>query len=133
MVMSDFNPKNSQIYLKWVLGVSSIDQAVIDLVKGVSIWGVPGLVVDSFVHEERIFYRHLPACGKVDHSEAIFICTLMQAVLAFRWLMYDQLLRSRLPSPTSRHDLGRLRMPAPAVHKIDPWPSLLSHLLVHVC
>jgi hypothetical protein len=30
----------------------------------------------------------LPACGKVDQSEAIFICTLMQAVLAYRWLMY---------------------------------------------
>jgi hypothetical protein len=34
------------------------------------------------------FDRHLPACGKVDQSEAIFICTLMQAVLAYRWLMY---------------------------------------------
>jgi hypothetical protein len=29
-----------------------------------------------------------------------------------------QLLRLRLPSPVSRHDLGRPRMPAPAVHKI---------------
>jgi hypothetical protein len=38
-----------------------------------------------------------------------------------------QLFRSRLPSPTSRNDLSRLRMPAPAVHKIDPWPSFLSH------
>jgi hypothetical protein len=44
-----------------------------------------------------------------------------------------QFLRSRFSSPTSRHDLGRLRMPAPAVHKINPWPPLLSHLLVHVC
>jgi hypothetical protein len=42
----------------------------------------------------------------------------------------SQLLRARLPSPTSRRDLGRLRMPAPAVHKIDPWPPLLSHLYV---
>jgi hypothetical protein len=48
--------------------VSSVDQAVIDLVKGVSIWGVPGLKVDSFVLEVRTFDRHLPACGKVDQS-----------------------------------------------------------------
>jgi hypothetical protein len=61
--------------------VSSVDQ-VIDLVEGVSIWGVPGLEVDSFVHEVRSFDRHLPACGKVDQIVAIFICTLMQAVLA---------------------------------------------------
>jgi hypothetical protein len=64
--------------------VSSVDQAVINLVEGVSIWRVPGLEVDSFVHEERTFDRHLPACGKVEQSEAIFICTLMQAVLAYR-------------------------------------------------
>jgi hypothetical protein len=44
--------------------------------------------VDSFVHEVRTFDRHLPACGKVDQSEAIFIYTLMQAVLAYRWLMF---------------------------------------------
>jgi hypothetical protein len=69
--------------------VSSFDQAVIDLVEGLSIWGVPGLKVDSFVLEVRIFDRDLPACGKVDQSEAIFICTLMQAVLAYRWLMYS--------------------------------------------
>jgi hypothetical protein len=35
--------------------VSSVDQAVIDLVKGVFIWGVPGLEVDLFVHEVRSF------------------------------------------------------------------------------
>jgi hypothetical protein len=60
-----------------------------DLVEGVSIWGVPGLEVDSFVHEVRTFDRHLLACGKFDQSETIFICTLKQAVLAYRWLMYD--------------------------------------------
>jgi hypothetical protein len=60
---------------------------VIDLVEGVPIWGVPGLEVDSFVHEVRTFDRHLPVCGKVDQSEAIFICTLVQAVLAYCWLM----------------------------------------------
>jgi hypothetical protein len=71
------------------LGVpSSVDQAVIDLVEGVSIWGVPGLEVYSFVHEVRTFDRHLPACGKVDQSEAIFNCTVMQAVFAYLWLMY---------------------------------------------
>jgi hypothetical protein len=69
--------------------VSSVDQAVIDLVKCVYIWGVPGSEVNSFVHEVRTFDRHfLPACGKVDQSDAIFICTLIQAVLAYRWLMY---------------------------------------------
>jgi hypothetical protein len=68
--------------------VSSVDQAVIDLVEGVSIWGVTGLEVDLFEHEVRIVDRHLPACGKVAQSEAIFICTLMQAVLAYRLLMY---------------------------------------------
>jgi hypothetical protein len=40
------------------------DQPVIDLVEGVSIWGVPGLEVVSFVHEVRTFDRHLPACGQ---------------------------------------------------------------------
>jgi hypothetical protein len=69
--------------------VSSVDQAVIDLVEGVSIWGVPGLELGSFVPEIRTFDRHLPACGKVDQSEVIFICTLMQAVLAYRCLMYS--------------------------------------------
>jgi hypothetical protein len=63
--------------------VSSVDQAVIDLVEGLSICVVPGLKVDSFVLEVRTFDRHLPACDKVDQSEAIIICTLMQAVLAF--------------------------------------------------
>jgi hypothetical protein len=62
--------------------VSYVDQAVIVLVEGVPIWGVPGLEVDSFVHEVHTFDRHLPACGKVYQSETIFICTLMQAVLA---------------------------------------------------
>jgi hypothetical protein len=60
---------------------------VIDLVEGLSIWGVPGVEVDSFVNKARTFDRHLPACGKVDQSEAIFICTLMQAVVAYRWLV----------------------------------------------
>jgi hypothetical protein len=68
--------------------VSSVDQAVIDLVEGVSIWGVQGLQVDLFVHVVRTFDRHLPACGKVAQPEAIFISSLMQAVLAYRWLMY---------------------------------------------
>jgi hypothetical protein len=80
--------------------MSSVDQAVIDLDESVSIWGVPGLEVDSFVQEVKV---------------------------------PGQLLHLRLPSPISRHDLGRLLMPAPAVHKIDPWPPLLSHLLVHLC
>jgi hypothetical protein len=37
--------------------MSSVDQAVIDLVEGVSIWGVPGLEVDSFGHGVRNFDR----------------------------------------------------------------------------
>jgi hypothetical protein len=104
--------------------VASVDQAVIDLVEGVSIWGVPDLEVDSFVHEVRTFDHHLSTC----YSHAGCAC-LSLADVRFP----GQLLCSRLPSPTSRHDLGRLYMPAPAVHKIDPWPPLLSHLLVHVC
>jgi hypothetical protein len=60
--------------------VSSVNQAVIDMVEGVFIWGiweVSGLEVESFVHKVRTFDSHLPACGKVDQAEAIFICTLM--------------------------------------------------------
>jgi hypothetical protein len=102
--------------------VSSVDQALIDLVENASIWGVPGLEVDSFVHEVRTFDPHLPASGKLDQSDAIIICTLMQVVLAYRWLMYG------FP------DNFCVRVsPASAVHKIDRWPPLLSHLLVHVC
>jgi hypothetical protein len=66
---------------------SVVDQAVIDLVEGVPIWGVPGLEVDSCVHELRTFDHHMPVCGRVDQSEAIFSCTFMQAVLAYCW--YD--------------------------------------------
>jgi hypothetical protein len=63
---------------------------------------------DSSVHELRTFDRYLPACGKVDQSEVIYICTLMQACLSLAYVRFPaQLLRSRLPSPTSRHDLGR--------------------------
>jgi hypothetical protein len=39
---------------------------VIDLDEGVSIWAVPGLEVDLFVHEVLTFDRHLLACGKDD-------------------------------------------------------------------
>jgi hypothetical protein len=81
-----FAPLRHPIYD--VRKVSSVDQAVIDLVEDVPIWGVPGLEVDSYVHEVRTFDRHLPACDKVDQSEVIFICILIQAVLAYRWLMY---------------------------------------------
>jgi hypothetical protein len=63
--------------------VSFVDQALIDLVESVSIWGVPGLEVDSFVHEVRTFDRHLPACGKVDQSEAIFIFHFQRLYVAF--------------------------------------------------
>jgi hypothetical protein len=42
-----------------------VDQGAIDLVEGVFIWGVPGLEVDSYVHEVRTFDRHLRACSKV--------------------------------------------------------------------
>jgi hypothetical protein len=39
------------------------------------------------VHEvPNTFDRNLHACGKVDQSEAIFICTLMQALLVYRLL-----------------------------------------------
>jgi hypothetical protein len=88
--------------------------------------GVPGLDVDLCVREERSFDYHLPDCGKVDQCEAIFNCTLMQVVVAYRWLMYG-FIHHQL------YNLGRLRMAATAVHKNEPWPPLLSHLLVHVC
>jgi hypothetical protein len=107
--------------------VSSVDQAVIDLIEGVSIWGVSILEVDLFVHKVRSFDRHLSACGKVDQSEAIFICTLMKAVFAYRWLMYG------FPDNFCVRDSHHLHVMTPAVHKIDPWPPFLSHLLVHVC
>jgi hypothetical protein len=68
--------------------MSSVDQAVIDLIEVVSIWRVPGSLVDSFLYEVRTFDRHLSTCGKFNQSEAIFVCTLMQAGLAYRWLMY---------------------------------------------
>jgi hypothetical protein len=60
--------------------MATVDQPVIDLVEAVSIWGVLGLEVDSFVHEVRTFDRHVPACRKVDQSEAIFICTTLMQV-----------------------------------------------------
>jgi hypothetical protein len=61
--------------------MSSVDQAVIYLVEGVSIWGVPGFEVDSFVHEVRTFDLHLPACNKVDQSEAILtVCKSSQNI-----------------------------------------------------
>jgi hypothetical protein len=66
---------------------SSFDQAEIDLVESESIWGVPGLEVDSFVHEARTFDRHLPACGKVDHFLRPFLFVL-SCRLTYRWLMY---------------------------------------------
>jgi hypothetical protein len=109
--------------------VSSVHQAVIDLVEGVSTWRVSGLEVDLFVHEVRTFDRHLPACGKVDQSEAIFICTLVQTMLAYRWLMYG--FPPNFWFRVFHHQLHV--MLAPAVHKIDPWLPLLGHLLVHVC
>jgi hypothetical protein len=57
--------------------VSSVDQAVIDMVESVSIWEELGLEVDLFAHEVRTFDRHLPACGIIDQSEPIFICPLI--------------------------------------------------------
>jgi hypothetical protein len=110
--------------------VSSVDQAVIDLVEGVSIWGVPGLVVDSFLHEVRTFDRHLPAWWQ------------SRPVLGHFHLYYHagcaclSLADVAFASPItimSSHDFGRLCMPASAVHKIHPWPPLLSQLLVQVC
>jgi hypothetical protein len=75
--------------------------------------------MDLFVHEVNTFDCHLPACGKVDQSEVIFICTLKQAVLAYRWLMYG--FPANFCARVFCHQLhvGRLRMPAPPVHKID--------------
>jgi hypothetical protein len=97
----------------------SDDQAVIDLDEGVSIWGVPsGLEVDSFVHEVYVLLIAicLPTTKSTSHfhlySHAGCACLLLAGVR-----FPGQLLRSRLPLPTSRQDLGRLRMPAQAVYK----------------
>jgi hypothetical protein len=49
---------------------------MIDLV----VWGVPGFDMDSFEHEVHAPDRHLLACSKVDQSDAIFVCSLMQDV-----------------------------------------------------
>jgi hypothetical protein len=59
----------------------------------------------------------------------------MQVVLAYRWLMYGFLANFCIRvSYRPRHDLGRLRMSAPAVHKIDPWSplSIVSACKCHV-
>jgi hypothetical protein len=45
--------------------MSSVDKAVIDLVEGVSIWGVPGLEVDSFVIEVRTFECAVVVVSKI--------------------------------------------------------------------
>jgi hypothetical protein len=84
----------------------------------------------SFEHEAGIFDRHLPAWGNVDQSEAIFIYTLMQTVLAYLWLMYG--FPANFCVHVSHHQLHVMTW-APAVHKIDLWPPLQSYLLVHVC
>jgi hypothetical protein len=63
----------------WSESMIATLRSITSMVEGVSIWGVPGLEMDSFVHEIRIFDHHLRACGKFDQAEAIFICTLMQA------------------------------------------------------
>jgi hypothetical protein len=105
--------------------MSSVDQAVIDRVEGVSIWGVSGLEVDLFVHEVRTFDRHLPACAKVDQSEAISICTLMQAVLANRWLMYG--LPANFCVRVFHHQLHVMTWAGCVCPlQLDPWPLLLS-------
>jgi hypothetical protein len=45
--------------------VSSVDQAMIDLVERVSMWEVPGLKLVSFVHEVHTFdrQRKAPSCA----------------------------------------------------------------------
>jgi hypothetical protein len=114
----------------------SVDQAMIDLVEGVFIWGVLFLEVDLFVHEVRTFHRHLPACGKVEQSMAIFICTLMQAVFAYRWLMYG--FAANFCIRVSHHELHVMtwtgcNCPLQRFIKLILRPTLLSHFLVHVC
>jgi hypothetical protein len=53
---------------------------VIDLVANATVWRVPGFEVDSFVHEVRALDLDLSARGKIDHSKAVFVCTIMPAV-----------------------------------------------------
>jgi hypothetical protein len=65
------------LYVDNVRDVSSVDQAVIDLVAGAAVWRVPGFEVDSFEHELRALDRHLSVSSKVHQSEAVFVCTVM--------------------------------------------------------
>jgi hypothetical protein len=100
--------------------VSSVDQAVIDLVEGVSIWGVPGgRWIRLCMKNLLLITICLPAASR----QAGCTCPSLADVR-----FPGQHLCSRLPSLTSLYCLGRLRMPAPADHKIDPWPPLLSQL-----
>jgi hypothetical protein len=83
-IFAPLQPPRHNIY-----DVKKVSSVVVEVV---SIWGEPGLEMDSFVHEVRTFDRHLPACGKVDQSEVIF----MQAVLDYRWLIYGSISHHQL-------------------------------------
>jgi hypothetical protein len=73
--------------------------------------------IDSWLGKSMSTPSSLKSTGRVGCSHAGCAC-LSLADVRFP----SQLLRSRLPSQTLRDELGRLRMPAPAVQKIDPWP-----------
>jgi hypothetical protein len=47
-----------------------------------------GFEVDSFVHEVRALDYQLTVSSKVDQSEAVFVCTVMQAVSPNSRLVY---------------------------------------------
>jgi hypothetical protein len=61
---------------------------VIDLVAGAAVCRVPSFEVDSFVNEVRALDRHLSAISKADQSEAVFVCTIMQALTPSSRLVY---------------------------------------------
>jgi hypothetical protein len=51
------------------------------LIQQMFILSVPDFDVDSFVHEVRALDRHLSV--KVDQSDAISVCTIVQAAWCF--------------------------------------------------
>jgi hypothetical protein len=57
--------------------MSPVDQAVIDLVVGSAVWGVPGFGVDSFVHVVRALDRNLSARSKADQLETFLVNGLL--------------------------------------------------------
>jgi hypothetical protein len=97
------SPPRHNIY--HVIKVSSVDQAVTDLVKGVSIWVVLGLEVDF---------------SSLRSFSIVFTCRLCLSIVG--WCTVS---RPTFAFMTWAGCVCR--------SSCEPWPPLRSHLLVHVC